>query len=753
MIRYLLAALAVAASPALAAPVLDSTAHPYIQLISTDKATYKPGQSGNVALTLRNPTGSTFNGTVTTEIYLGSNIVGFTGATAISIPASGTLAHTVSFSYGATTGERGYRVKIIVKNGSSVTVDEAIGSIDYQSTTLKSTFPRQCWVSDWDGSLAASDLLTSQIGWRCNAIQAYDAYYRPELAPPSGLASWLSLANHTVSRSYLNSVISSAHSANMPIGFFQATGEAYSNWPAQAVKPKLEWGSFKNQCGLTNSCNEDDLDQSPQAPDGWTGFGWQADHLDFFDPCSPGWQQFLIDKSIRPTMGQFAFDWWQGDTVGNPPQPTYDFNGNPLDTNRCLADFTTGARARLGKPVILNNVSGWGMVDAALAGAQPYLYRETWNFDTPYYPGLNSLTTGSPYGIRRYSARAIVQPAYINRTLASGCDAGTITTGCTVNVNAALLATAMYAIAGSYYMNHHDDKCIMTNVYVPGYALPCSSATVNSLLEYKHFEVAYQNFLREAATDTTEPCNITSGATGGTSGAAGQVYVLGKTRPGFQICHMLNLTGVSSNDWTDLNGTKETPTTLSSIGMKMYYYGNTVVSGTDKLWWASPDYAQGAAQSISFTAGSDGGGKYVTFTLPNLKYWSMIALETNTTGTNLAVAARKPIRGSWFAEASPGVSPIGSMTNFAQGGRYAAYRSVEFTGTPVTSASIIYTAAKAASVNIRLGGPKGAIIASCALPAGTGVTATCPVLSTTGLHDVYLEFPSRPANLFGFYFG
>jgi hypothetical protein len=418
----------------------------------------------------------------------------------------------------------------------------------------------------------------------------------------------------------------------MPVGFFQATGEAYSDWPSQKVRPQLAWGSFRNRCGVADRCSADDMDQSPRTPDNWTKYGWQADHLDFFDPCSTGWQDFLLSRSIKPMMEQFGFDFWQADTVGAPVQPTFDGQGRALDTVRCLTKFTTAAQARLGKPVVLNTVSGWGLDDAVRKGGQPYLYRETWNFDTPFYPELNGIVGGTVETMRKgatgRTARAIVQPAYINRTLAENCSTHARTSGCTVNAPSALLATAMFALAGSTWMNHADHGCILTNVFVEGYHLPCSSALIDGLLSYKAFEVGYETLLRDGTRDSTQPCVITAGAKGGTVGAAGEVYMLGKARPGFQICHLLNLTGVSSNAWADLDGTKEAPTRLGPVAMKLYYVGEEVRNGRNALWWASPDQAAGAAQALAYTTGADAAGNFVAFTLPALGYWDMVVLET-----------------------------------------------------------------------------------------------------------------------------
>lgn len=607
-------------------PKLDPAVHPHIQLATTDKAVYAPGAAGRVLVTLHNPGSSTLVAQVTAAIYRNTMLVHEASVSA-SVPASGGVLAELPFT-APNMGERGYRVAVAVRDARGAVRDAAATAIDVQTSRLHARFPRQCWISHWDGAADAAALIAGQIAWHCNTVQSYASYYRPELAPPTSLSSWLSLSKLTVSRFAIRDVIAAAHDANMPVGFFQATGEAYSNWPLQAVRPSLAWGSFRDRCGMREVCTVDDMDRSPQSPNSWREYQWQADHLDFFDPCSKDWQDFLLSRSIIPMMEEFGFDFWQADTVGAPVQPTFDASGRPLDTVRCLTDFATAAQLRLSAPVILNSVSGWGMEDAARNGEQLYLYRETWNFDAPHYPGLNGLVAAITDAMRGRTVRAIVQPAYINRTLAEKCAIRAQTDGCIVNPHAALAATAMFAISGSTWMNHSDQGCILTSVFVEGYQLPCSPALTDALLSYKAFEVAYQNLLRDGTRDSEQPCEILSGGKGSPVGAAGEIYILGKARPGYQICHMLNLTGVSSNDWTDLNGAKEKPVPLAALTLKLHYAGDRVKSGRNLLWSASPDQANGTAQPLRYATGADESGNYVVFTLPVLRYWNMLVLET-----------------------------------------------------------------------------------------------------------------------------
>ncbi|MDG2515872.1 glycoside hydrolase family 66 protein [Sphingobium yanoikuyae] len=607
-------------------PSLDPAKHRYVRHIYTNKAVYAPGARGRLLVTLANPGADDRTVQVVATIHRNTQILDEITNKA-TIGGSGNVLVDMDFVAPSDGGERGYRVAVTVKDAGGRVLDVAASAIDVQNSPLNARFPRQCWISHWDGKVDAASLIDSQIAWHCNTVQSYASYYRPELAPPPALDSWLSLSNLKVSRSVIRDVIDAAHAANMPVGFFQATGEAYSDWPKQKVRPSLSWGSFRNRCGLTGRCDADDMDQMPQSPDNWRQYGWQADHLDFFDPCNPEWQNFLLTRSIAPMLAQFDYDFWQADTVGAPVQPTFDSKGASLDTVRCLSTFTSGAAKRLKKPAILNNVSGWGMTDAAGKGTQPYLYRETWDFDTPYYPGLNGVIAAIMADMGHRDPRAIVQPGYINRTLAQKCETGARKNGCVVNPPAALLATAMFAIAGSTWMNHPDEGCIMTNVFVEGYHLPCSKALVDGLLSYKAFEVGYQNLLRDGVRDSERPCQMMSGGTGASIGAAGQVYLLGKTMPQFQICHLLNLTGLPSNAWSDLDGTMPAPKAIGPATMKLYYSGAPVRHGRNRLWWASPDHDNGATQLLDYGTGTDQGGNYVSFTLPALNYWDMVVLE------------------------------------------------------------------------------------------------------------------------------
>ena len=744
-----------ASVPSEAGPSLDPARHPYIALISTDQASYQPSAQAHVLLSLRNPSEAGFAGRVTTSLFRNERQI-LQDSQAVSMPPRGRTSLAIAMAV-PPSDLRGYRVEVVVEAPEGKAVDRGFGSLDVETGALPSRFPRQCWVSKWGPDVDPASLTDSLVAWRCNIIQGYANYYRPELAPPAALQAWPSLPNKPVGRPMIEAVIAAAHVRRLPVLFFQATGEAYDDFLERRTGPKLEEGSFVRPCSTTKPCGEADLDRSPRAPDNWSQYGWQTDHLDLFDTCSHGWQKQLLSKSIKPMLVQFAFDSWQADTLGPPNGDRYDFKGRLHDPGACLSRFTSDAQHVLDAPVVVNNVSGWHGDITALAGAQPMIYRETWNFDTPTYAGLDALTDGSQGGLRRYTARPIIQPAYLQRALSKRCDTSPSDLSCRVNMSSPLLATAMYAIAGSTFMNHMDDGCLATGVFMEGYHLPCPAAVEDALLTYKNFEVAYQPMLRDGVTPSAEPCVVTSGVVAGTTGTAGQAYVLGRTKAGFQICQFLNLTGIPTDHWTDLDGTMPSPVEGHDIGGKLYYVGSPVTPGTNRLWWASPDANNGAAVELPYTVGTDATGAFVAFTLPSLSYWSMAVLETNTLADDdFHINPYALVRGANFTEASNGIGSARTVTIGSCCGRWARYAGLDFGPVSPADIHLLYGSSRRTSILVRLDDRHGPVVGGCSLQATGGPGARqdkrCAIHKAIGRHDVVLVFHGAGASLYNFEF-
>jgi len=73
----------------------------------------------------------------------------------------------------------------------------------------------------------------------------------------------------------------------------------------------------------------------------------------------------------------------------------------------------------------------------------------------------------------------------------------------------------------------------------------------------------------------------------------------------------------NSLSWRDLDGSMPEPETITSLPLGVH------ASSVKKIWVASPDNYGGAPQELKFKQQGD----YVTFTIPSLKYWTMVVIE------------------------------------------------------------------------------------------------------------------------------
>jgi dextranase len=114
--------------------------------------------------------------------------------------------------------------------------------------------------------------------------------------------------------------------------------------------------------------------------------------------------------------------------------------------------------------------------------------------------------------------------------------------------------------------------------------------------------------------------DLPGGLSTSTNGSAGTVWTFASSISGTDVLNFINFLSLTSDDWMDTNANQPAPTVESNVEAK-YYYTSSVAPVS--VYFASPDQNGGAAQSLSFTTGTDSGGKYVEFTMPSLDYWDM----------------------------------------------------------------------------------------------------------------------------------
>jgi dextranase len=499
-------------------------------------------------------------------------------------------------------------------------VDTAAAALDLSSDWAM--YPRECFVTNFTAGTNTGALAAGLNAWHCNVLQFYDVNFKHHL-PYNAHATWPDLANRTISRSVVESYIGAAHALRMAVFDYTLWNGVYPNFLSDGTTASLSWGMFTTDCAP--SCGIANMAGTPSTGGAGALFpaGWAASWLAEMDPTNPAWIGYF-ETVNAPQVRYLGYDGLQIDTLGNPGT-VYNASGAVINLTTALSGFENAVRSALGVRGVINNVSGWDEADVASNAQEDFYYRETHpEFgDTPYYPSINGLTAT----IRSYTAKGIDLPLYMDDTYSNTptCQSGGGSTPCYFNLPGLLYMDATMFAAGAYHVYLADADRFVSNIYVPGAQLLMSAAAIQSEYDYQTFGVAMEKLLRSSVSDSAQPAMITSGATGGSTGAAGQVYVLPKIRPGLQIVHLLNYSQLPTIADQDTNANQPAPVQLGAIAVKMYYSGT--LTGSNLLWFASPDVNHGAPQSLFYTKGSDGTGTFITFTAPGLLYWDVMWLE------------------------------------------------------------------------------------------------------------------------------
>ena len=704
--------------------MLSANAGQFLANINTDKAAYSPGNGVTFYVDLTNSTASPFNGSVSTVIsHLGYVTTNLPSQAITSLAAHSTTTKVFSWTP-PTTDYQGYLVSISVTDGGSVVVDKGSSAVDVSSDWSK--FPRYGYVSQFGAALDAYNTVWQLKNYHLNALQFYDWQWKHHV-PYNPSNTWPDIANRTISRATVTNFIAAAHNYGLLAMNYNSYGMAYSNYLSDGSGVTLAMGIYSTAtASLANQYNY-------LLPGSWaTPRLYQMNNRD------TNWQNFIYSQE-QTVFTNFAFDGWHIDTVGQ--HTAYDAAGNLFTLDDYNPDFINKAKAALGKRMTFNTVDAVGENQVAQSANVDVLYSELWAGNGNYVDFKTRVDNARSYG-----SKAPVFPAYMNYNKTSG------------NFNDAgiRLADAAIFACGASHLEIGDDTQMLRTEYFPENTVKMSAALKSTLRVYYDFLVGYQNLLREGTVSANYGASIT-GVTTSTNGSAGSVWLISRKNLGNNLLQLINLLNNTSASWRDTNGTYAAPSTQTNLAVKMYYSGTI---GAGKLWWASPDTNSGAATQLTFTNSSDGGGSFVTFTVPSLQYWDMVWLELNgTISATAQVQAENYDSMAGIATETTGDTggglDVGYIKNFT-GDSYVAFNNIDF-GTGATNLSARVASAVANGiVEFRLGSPTGTLIAT--VPVGnTGgwqswQTVNASVSGAVGVQKVFAVFKNAEANLNWFTF-
>ena len=188
----------------------------------------------------------------------------------------------------------------------------------------------------------------------------------------------------------------------------------------------------------------------------------------------------------------------------------------------------------------------------------------------------------------------------------------------TFNTPGILLTDAVLFALGGAHLELGDGH-MLCHEYFPNSNLQMSDELQQAIIAYYDFLVAYQNLLRDGGNETIVPLASGKADVALTSWPPKlhTVTAYAKNVGGRQVVHLLNFLQANSLSWRDEQGNMPEPQTLTNLPLRMK------ATGARRLWVASPDNLVGAPQQLNFTRDGD----YINFTLPALKYWTMIVAE------------------------------------------------------------------------------------------------------------------------------
>lgn len=544
--------------------------------LTTDRALYRPGQAVTFTVEGEVPSGARV------RYRNGFDIVGeqaLNGSTWTWTPPKTDFA--------------GYLADIYVPTADNAETVYATIGVDVSSDWGR--YPRYGFVGTYDRS-KTSDVIASEVAFlnRChiNGIQFYDwqmKHHWPLGGTPGNLlATYTDIANRTIVTDVVRDYISQLHQRGMKCMFYNLCYGAYKDGPEDGVSD--DWGLYSQADGRTR-----DILSMPA--------GWKSD-IYLMDPSNTSWQHYLAQRN-DDVYAALDFDGFHIDQLGDRGE-RYNRSGQRVKLTEGFTSFINAMKAaHPDKSLVMNAVANFGSQNIVSTGNVDFMYSELWDGEAQYADLLSILKANRGYSGQRLNQ---VYAAYMNYNRK----------GSQFNTPGVLMADAVMFGIGASHLELGDH--MLCHEYFPNNDLRMSEALRQSIVRYYDFLVAYEQLLR--GTGITEAAaDVTSSKSGLTINAwppkLKGVTSYSTAIANRQVVHLFNFLQAKSLSWRDMDSEQPEPRLQTNIPLKLK------ATGVKRLWVATPDALAGAPQQLAFTQE----GQYIAFTLPSLKYWTMIVVE------------------------------------------------------------------------------------------------------------------------------
>ena len=549
-------------------PAVEITSRLTLEL-STDKALYAPGQTISFSVKGNLPAGATV------RYRHGADVVE-------EHPLSGSTWTWTAPSQDFT----GYLVDIYTKNGSGETV---YGTIAVDVSSDWNRFPRYGFVATYDKSKTQKTIDAEMAllnRYHINGVQFYDWHYAHH-QPYTPDAVYTDIANREIDADVVRRYISAQHGYGMKSMFYNLCYGALDNAAQKGVKD--QWYLYKDQSHSQKDC----LNMSSE---------WKSD-IYLTDPNNTDWQKYLAAQN-KDVYEHFDFDGYHIDQVGNRGT-VYDFYGNTVNLPTGFANFIKAMKqAEPGKRLVMNAVANYGQLNIANTGDVDFLYSELWGGESQFADLLSILNQNRSYR----PGAGQVYAAYMDYECNDKSE---------FNTPGVLLTDAVMFAIGADHLELGDH--MLCHEYFPNSHLAMSDDLKSQLVCYYDFFTAYEDLLRVEGQQNDDDIYTTSSdvTIANWPPRLGTVTAYTKTVDDKKVVNLLNFVNANSLSWRDLKGDMPEPQQINGLTLAVK------AGNVKRIWVASPDCYGGVAQELHFEKNGD----RVVFTVPMLKYWSMIVIE------------------------------------------------------------------------------------------------------------------------------
>ncbi len=189
--------------------------------------------------------------------------------------------------------------------------------------------------------------------------------------------------------------------------------------------------------------------------------------------------------------------------------------------------------------------------------------------------------------------------------------------------------------------DNYGHATMLAHPYYPKAFKMMTNSLSDAMKDYYDFITGYENLLFDedvTASDGGLQNFEIAGHNVSGSGENGKIWVIPKNKGNdYSVLHLINLTSENNTLWRD--STAE-PNALNNLSVKYYYTNNDSIEG---IYLASPDNDDILSSELNYTYGNDAKGKFITFTIPSLKYWDMVYIKWTSKIATQTIEAEKMI--------------------------------------------------------------------------------------------------------------